>query len=1263
VARTGVFDPYVPRIAFEWDEHAPGRRWRAVDGSLVFVDISGFTSLTEKLARKGRIGAEELTSVLSSVFSDMLSVAYQRGGSLLKFGGDALLLLFEGPDHPLEAVGAAVDMRAALRASAKIPTSVGRIALRMSVGVHSGSIDVFMVGDSHRELVVTGPTATTTTEMESIADANEIVVSAATRAALPADYTKNAKGNGWVVRKRSVPRSVPRSTHQPVNRPPIPDEEMERFVPVALRSVLSSGLHESEHRTATVGFLVYKGVDALISSEGPEVVGEVLEELMGIVQREADSEGVTFLAGDIYADGGKILLVTGVPYAQEDDEGRMLRMARRILDVGSKLVLHFGANRGHAYSGDVGTTFRSAYTIEGDDVNLAARLMAATGPNQLYASPGVVDRSTTLFRVEAVPPFFVKGKSHPIPAFEVFEEIGTRPPESRHELPFRGRDEEMDLVLGAMESVEAGSGRVFTVLGDTGMGKTRLLQELHSGLTADEWFNVRGEPHGKSSAYYALRDPLRSLLGIERSSQAQMRTALKVSLEERTPDLVSRAPLIADVAHIQMEDTTETAEIEPRFRPDRTADTIVELFRVAFDGVAVLAFDDAQWLDEASLGLLGRLATAAERQKWMVLATSRADTVAFEPIGTGVSLVPLDPGDIREIVLTSTVSTPLRPAEVDDVVNRVGGNPLFLSEIIKVVRETGQATELPDSLNSVVSSQIDRLAPLTREVMRYMSVLGRSFRRIVAAELLAPEGMELDEATRRDLARFIEPEGEDRLRFRHTVVYEASYEGLSYRRRRELHARAGDVIERLAGDDLEGAAGFLATHFLQGGEYDKAWQYAVMAGDRFRSQYAMNEAAAQYRLAVEAARRVPSVDRSERARIFEALGDVCEVMGRYEEANRSFGEARKLVDGDLERRGRLMAKQGLIREKAGELPTALRWFRRGLNPFDEYPGPSEARAELLLAYGGIRFRQGRFRAAGDWCRRALEDPGATDKQKAHALHLLVTVDAHLGLPEAIQVGEQAIEIYERIGDLVGLGDVLNNLGVDAYYRGRWDEATDYHTRAGEVRSRAGHVIGAAASVNNLAEIYCDQGKLVEAEEMFRQALYVFESSNFPVGIALASANLGRTLTRMGRFEEASTHLERGRDMFVEMGAKAFIFETDVKVVEHRLFKGQRAEAESLASQVLHEMQRDESTLMARTALQRVLACCAAAEGRREDAEAHFLISLELAEQANALFEQALTYEGMARVLRSHEEAGEWLEYEADLFEQLGVIATPLIPLT
>ena len=251
--RTGVFDPYVPRIASEWDLVAPGELWQSVDGSLVFVDISGFTNLSEKLARRGRIGAEELTAVLNRVFGNMLNVAYERGGSLLKFGGDALLLLFDGPDHAHQAAGAAVDMRTALRESAKIPTSVGKIPLRMSVGVHTGCVDFFLVGDLHRELIITGPTISTTNEMEGTAEANEIVVSTAMKDALPAGYTGEPKGSGWILRKRSISHSE----SGPVLRDPITDGEMERFVPVALRPHLRSGLRESEHRVATVGFLKY----------------------------------------------------------------------------------------------------------------------------------------------------------------------------------------------------------------------------------------------------------------------------------------------------------------------------------------------------------------------------------------------------------------------------------------------------------------------------------------------------------------------------------------------------------------------------------------------------------------------------------------------------------------------------------------------------------------------------------------------------------------------------------------------------------------------------------------------------------------------------------------------------------------------------------------------------------------------------------------------------------------------------------------------
>ncbi|HET6967315.1 MAG TPA: adenylate/guanylate cyclase domain-containing protein, partial [Ornithinibacter sp.] len=129
---------HVPPVALVWDEEVPGELWRVVDGTLVFADVSGFTALTERLSRRGRIGAEEIVETLNRVFGPMLRIMAARGGELLKFGGDALLFLVRGEDHAEQACDAAVEMRAALREAAAVPTSVGRLSLAMSVGVHSG---------------------------------------------------------------------------------------------------------------------------------------------------------------------------------------------------------------------------------------------------------------------------------------------------------------------------------------------------------------------------------------------------------------------------------------------------------------------------------------------------------------------------------------------------------------------------------------------------------------------------------------------------------------------------------------------------------------------------------------------------------------------------------------------------------------------------------------------------------------------------------------------------------------------------------------------------------------------------------------------------------------------------------------------------------------------------------------------------------------------------------------------------------------------
>ena len=177
--------PYLPRMVRHWDEDAPGQIHQCLEGSMVFVDISGFTAMSERLAKHGKLGAEELTAVIAATFGELLGAAYSFGASLLKFGGDALLLFFSGDGHAPRACAAARAMQQRLDEVGVCFTSAGKVTLRMSVGIHSGMFDFFLVGGSHRELIVSGPAATRTVEMESAASAGQVLISPGTALAIP----------------------------------------------------------------------------------------------------------------------------------------------------------------------------------------------------------------------------------------------------------------------------------------------------------------------------------------------------------------------------------------------------------------------------------------------------------------------------------------------------------------------------------------------------------------------------------------------------------------------------------------------------------------------------------------------------------------------------------------------------------------------------------------------------------------------------------------------------------------------------------------------------------------------------------------------------------------------------------------------------------------------------------------------------------------------------------------------------------------------
>jgi class 3 adenylate cyclase/predicted ATPase len=1125
---------YVPRVSVEWDLDTPGARVRVIDASLVFVDISGFTNLSERLARKGRIGAEELTEVLNRVFGAMLDLAYARGGSLLKFGGDALLLMFESDDHPQQAACAAVEMRAALRVAAMIPTSVGRVPLRMSVGVHSGPIHLFRVGSLHRELVIAGPGASRTTQMEGAAVAGQIFVSPETAARLPrgaAAPTSSAPDAGWLLRWRRPPiEGIGLVAHRRTS-----DDAVAICLPAVLRSHLRHGMSEFEHRVAIVGFVKFKGVDALMGNKGADAVAQALEEVVTVTQQAAESEGVAFLASDIDEDGGKLILVSGVPTNQADDEGRMLRAVRRIADHEGVLSKKIGVNRGHVFAGTVGAPYRATYTVMGDTVNLAARLMTAAPPGRIYATAPVLERSRTRFDVEAVPPFMVKGKSAPVHAFAVGADLGDRggATNEHDEAPFVGRDVEMVALRDAIARAGGDDAQPVEVVGDTGMGKSRLVREAVAAAGVAT-FTLRGEPTGTNTPYRAFREPLRAVLGIERGEQAVMAEALRGAITAADAELLPYVPLIADVAAIDAGTTPTVDTIDTRFRPGRTADVVIRLLDIVLPRPRAIVVEDAQWTDAVSNYLLERLAAAGSSHSWAVIVARRSGTSGFMPPNAiPVTVGPLPDAAVREMVISSLEAVPLRPHEIAAIVTRAAGSPLFVDGLIRVVRQSGSIDDLPDSLEAAINAEIDRLQPLPRALLRHAAVLGLRFRLSLLHAVLADSDLEVDPGSLDGLDEFIARDGADAAHFRHAVLRDAAYAGLPYRRRRELHLRAGAAIEQLAGAGVEREAASLSFHYAAGGHHAQAWHYARLAGASARAAYANVDAAAHYRFALDAARRLDDVDSHEVLATWTALGDVLEQAGVLADALDAYRRASRVVDDDPITQTSLLLKRARARERAGGYRTALRELSIAEHLLRDVDGESAERARLRITMlrAIVRKSQEHARTALALAEQAAGEAERLDEKSELCKAYAVMDWAHvvLGEPERAVYAPRMAELHEQLGETERAAGALGNQGGVAYWLGRWDEALDCYRRSAAAYVRCGDVVLAALEQSNIGELLVSRGHYDEAAPVLADAVRTHRAIGFLEGALFDEVQLGRLAIGRGELDRAVELLTAVRD--------------------------------------------------------------------------------------------------------------------------------------
>jgi tetratricopeptide (TPR) repeat protein len=892
--------------------------------------------------------------------------------------------------------------------------------------------------------------------------------------------------------------------------------------------------------------------------------------------------------------------------------------------------------------------------------------MAKADARSIWTTPDLLERSRTAFATEPVGALTLKGKAEPVEAVAVGAVAGTREPASpKKRLPLVDRQRELPVLDAALVPVRMGFGSFVELIGDAGIGKSRILEELCDRAEGLTLVTAGCEQYEATTPYFPFRTLLRGLLDVEVDGDADANSvALADRLEGIDPELVPWTPLVADVIDAPVHTTQEASDLQPAFRRARLHGVVETVLGELLEPPTLLLLEDVHWMDEASSDLLRHLGSRVATKPWLVCATRRPGESGFlaaagnPPVpAMSLRLDPLPEADAHELAVAAGAEG-LPAEELAAITERAGGNPLFVQELVAATRGSEQGLEeLPESVEGVLTSRIDGLAPGDRALLRWASVLGASFSdELIARVLEGDSDAALDVESWDRLGEFVErdPYAAGTFHFRHALIRDAAYEGLSFRRRRELHARVADVLRETAADEDE-AAETLSLHFSLAELPEETWRFSLLAAERARAKFANADAAELFRRALDVATRVRSLAPEEIGRVWESLADVLELGGDYAGARQAYEQAREHLRSDPEALAGLCLKEGRLRENEGHYAEALDWYEQGLRAADGLEGPARTlhRLRLSLGHAAARFRQGSFEECVGWVERVIEDARAAGAlpELAHAYYLAHLAYTSLGSPKRNDVRELALPIYEELGDLLGQANALNNLGIDAYYEGRWDEALEYYGRSRAARDRIGDVVGAATIANNIAEILSDQGRLEEAEAELHEVRSICEAAGSLLMTAVADANLGRAAARAGRADEARELLSAAIASLREIDAGSFVVEVQARLAEAALFAGDFEGALACAAKA-EAITGTSAPPAVQALLHRIRGQALLLRGdAEEDAEREFAESLRIAREGEMLYETALTLRARAKHTESVEDAAE----AKGIFRELDVV--------
>jgi len=1184
-------------------------RGQFLEGTLLFADISGFTAMSEELRERGaKEGAEEITRVINEYLDVMLTILFTYEGQLIKFGGDAMLCLFTGEDRgALNAVAAAWEMKRAMAERfSEIEVLQEIYALDMKAGGSSGLLFAATVGTAeHMEYIITGRAVERTAQAESAAPKGNVLVSHETydlvRDALEAESLAQVPDFYRVIDVRSelahkagaLWRGVEEFLSIIGQDPWRVADRLDALSPYLPAGVLPQlvynprgGQVEGQHRQVTVLFANFVGMSDIIHARGVDDVDGItadLGEYFQAMQEEIEYYGGVVNKVDLYDQGDKLMVMFGAPVAHEQDAQRAALTALAMQEAMSRLSSptastllsqRIGIHTGFVFAGNVGssTNNRREYTVMGDTVNLAARLMSAAPPGQVWVSQRIWDQIQRGFEAKELPPVKMKGISEPVPVYRL--EAATQVQRDRDwsrllRSDVVGRDRELQTLDACFDDLLVyRSKQIIGITGETGVGKSRLMQEWRRRAAAvvEEkdapiWLGGRGHSYGQRT-HGVFIEVLEQLLDIadDDAPAAQwdkLSARVRGTFADAEPgwfdefsnrlaylgqflalDLAKKKGLSERVAQAE----AETLQIQTRL-------AICDLLtHAAQERPLVLVLEDLHWADDASLDLLEFLvdrvsdATSVlfclifrpqkERPIWQVWHQIQRS----HPDCHSISLRELGPAAGRELMFNLLQASQFPEDFQALILEETDGNPLYIEEVLHTLVEDGvlvqdegewqltrsvEHIQVPDTLYQIIQSRIDELdfgSPGARRVLWMASVIGDEFGEELLLHMFTGTGRKEEEFLRH----------------------------LRELRNAAMIERVGIGRDDLPPDDLP-RRGYRFRHGLvQQVAYEnmlvaKRCEYHCEVGSWWEERYSDDLQKHYDTLAHhydrgrhwEKALRYHWLAGKKDAQAYANQDAALHLQRALEIAALAAPSTDMLAEVHFEL-GKVLAVTGAFDGALEHLEEAYDLLEdsRGL------PAVSR-RARVCYHIGRIYERKGgreNLRIALAWQGKGLALLPETPTAEAALLRVLGGI---VGLRQADfgradRECEQSLALAQATDSKMALALVHRLLSISLRAQGRLGSAMDHCERGIEVCEGLSDLIGLATSYANqgVLAMELDDWKLAQAS--YLQALEMQERIGDKYQLAMTCCNLGDLCCHLGDLEQGFAYAQRGLDLFAAL---------------------------------------------------------------------------------------------------------------------------------